>query len=162
MLEAEKQQKLTTNQLMRDEDEYFDLDEIHVPLALVERKKPDKQCEEILPEQGSRLYEPEYEEKQRFEHEQFLLDIVKDGKGKHNGKRIAIIGEPGAGKTTLLRKIAFWVPENTPYFPISISLADLPEINPKQQFLEYFLLDKWLKAALPYNANSTIKYQQLS
>jgi energy-coupling factor transporter ATP-binding protein EcfA2 len=148
MLEGEK--PLTTNELMRDEDDRFELEEIHVPLALVERKKPDRRGEEILPEQGSRLYEPEYEEKQRFEHEQFLLDILTDGKGKQNGKRIAIIGEPGAGKTTLLRKIAVWVQENTEILPISISLADLPETNSQQQFLEQYLLDKWLPAALPY------------
>jgi energy-coupling factor transporter ATP-binding protein EcfA2 len=148
MLKAEK--RLTTNELMRDEDDRFELEEIHVPLALVERKKPDRRGEEILPEQGSRLYEPEYEEKQRFEHEQFLLDILTDGKGKQNGKRIAIIGEPGAGKTTLLRKIAVWVQENTEILPISISLADLPETNSQQQFLEQYLLDKWLPAALPY------------
>jgi hypothetical protein len=155
MLEAEK--RLTTNQLMRDEDDRFDLEEIHVPLALVERKKTDKHGEEILPEQGSRLYEQEYEEKQRFEQEQFLLDILKDGKGKHNGKRIAIIGEPGAGKTTLLRKIAFWVQKNTEILPILISLADLPETNPKQEFLEQFLLDKWLKAALPYISSEMVE-----
>ena len=141
MLEAEK--PLTTNQLMRDEDDRFDLEEIHVPLALVERKKPDQRGENILPEQGSHLYEPEYEEKQRFEQEQFLQDILKDGKGKHNGKRIAIIGEPGAGKTTLLRKIAFWVKDNTEYFPISISLADLQEFT-----LEDYLLRVWLKTAM--------------
>lgn len=155
MLEAEK--PLTTNELMRDEDDRFELEEIHVPLALVERKKPDRRGEEILPEQGSRLYEPEYEEKQRFEHEQFLLDILKDGKGKHNGKRIAIIGEPGAGKTTLLRKIAFWVQENTEILPISISLADLPETNSQQQFLEQYLLDKWLPAALPYFSSEIVE-----
>jgi len=150
MLEAEKQQRLTTNELMGDEDDRFELEEIHVPLALVERKKPDRRGGETQAEQGSRQYEPEYEEKQRFEHEQFLLDILKDGKGKHKGKRIAIIGEPGAGKTTLLRKIAFWVQKNTEILPISISLADLLETNAKQEFLEQYLLDKWLKAALPY------------
>ena len=149
MLEGEK--PLTTNALMPDEDDRFELEEIHVPLALVERKKPNLIGGETQAEQGSRLYEPEYEEKQRFEHEQFLLDILTDGKGKHNGKRIAIIGEPGAGKTTLLRKIAFWMhKENTEILPISISLADLPETNSKQEFLEQYLLDKWLKAALPY------------
>ena len=148
MLEAEK--PLTTNVLMRDEDDRFELEEIHVPLALVERKKPNLIGGDTQAEQGSRLYEPEYEEKQRFEHEQFLLDILTDGKGKQNGKRIAIIGEPGAGKTTLLRKIAFWVQENTEILPISISLADLPETNSQQQFLEQYLLDKWLPAALPY------------
>jgi predicted NACHT family NTPase len=148
MLEAEK--PLTTNELMRDEDDRFELEEIHVPLALVERKKPDRRGEEILPEQGSRLYEPEYEEKQRFEHEQFLLDILKDGKGKQNGKRIAIIGEPGAGKTTCYAKSPFGCMENTEILPISISLADLPETNSLEEFLLQYLLDKWLPAALPY------------
>jgi len=157
MLEAEEQQRLTTNQLMCDEDDRFELEEIHVPLALVERKKPNLIGGDIQAEQGSRLYEPEYEEKQRFEHEQFLLDVLKDGKGKHNGKRIAIIGEPGAGKTTLLRKIAFWVQENTEILPISISLADLPETNSKQEFLEQYLLDKWLKAALPYISSEMVE-----
>jgi len=143
MLEAEKQQRLTTNQFM-GYDEQFDIEEIHVPLALVERKKPNLIGGETQAEQGSRLYEPEYEEKQRFEHEQFLLDILKDGKGKHKGKRIAIIGEPGAGKTTLLRKIAFWVhEENTEILPISISLADLQKFT-----LEEYLLQVWLKNAL--------------
>ncbi|MEG5061168.1 NACHT domain-containing protein [Microcoleus sp. A2-C5] len=141
MLEAEKQ--LTTNQLMRDDDERFDIDDIHVPLALVERKKPNLIGDNTQAEQGSRLYEPEYEEKKRFEHEQFLLDILKDGKGKHNGKRIAIIGEPGAGKTTLLRTIAFWIGEKTDILPISISLADLQEFT-----LEDYLLRLWLKTAL--------------
>jgi HEAT repeat protein/energy-coupling factor transporter ATP-binding protein EcfA2 len=141
MLEAEKQ--LTTNQLMRDDDERFDIDDIHVPLALVERKKPNLIGDNTQAEQGSRLYEPEYEEKKRFEHEQFLLDILKDGKGKHNGKRIAIIGEPGAGKTTLLRTIAFWIGEKTDILPISISLADLQEFT-----LEDYLLRVWLKTAL--------------
>src|SRR6476620_2743656 len=93
MLEAEK--RLTTNELMGDKDDRFELEEIHVPLALVERKKPNLIGGDTQAEQGSRLYEPEYEEKQRFEHEQCLLDILKDGKGKQNGKRIAIIGEPG-------------------------------------------------------------------
>jgi len=143
MLEAEKQQRLTTNQFMGYDDR-FELEEIHVPLALVERKKPNLIGGETQAEQGSRLYEPEYEEKQRFEHEQFLLDILKDGKGKHKGKRIAIIGEPGAGKTTLLRKIAFWVhEENTEILPISISLADLQKFT-----LEEYLLQVWLKNAL--------------
>jgi predicted NACHT family NTPase len=141
MLEAEK--ALTTNQFMRDEDDRFELEEIHVPLALVERKKPNLIGGDTQAEQGSRLYEQEYEEKQRFEHEQFLQDVLKNGKGKHNGKRVAIIGEPGAGKTTLLRKIAFWLKDNTEYFPISISLADLHEFT-----LEDYLLQVWLKIAL--------------
>ncbi|MBD1880319.1 NACHT domain-containing protein [Coleofasciculus sp. FACHB-T130] len=148
MLECQK--RLTTNQLMSDEDMKFEIDDVYVELGLVERKKQPKVAGGDFAEQGSRLYEPEYEEMERFEHQRFLQDVLKDGKGKSNGKRIAIIGEPGAGKSTLLRKIAFWVLENTSDLPILITLADLPETNPQQEFLEQYLLGKWLKAALPF------------
>jgi hypothetical protein len=148
MLECQK--RLTTNQLMSDEDMKFEIDDVYVELGLVERKKQPKVAGGDFAEQGSRLYEPEYEEKERFEHQRFLQDVLKDGKGKSKGKRIAIVGEPGAGKSTLLRKIAFWVLENTSDLPILITLADLPETNPQQEFLEQYLLGKWLKAALPF------------
>ncbi|MBD0303480.1 MAG: signal transduction protein, partial [Tolypothrix sp. T3-bin4] len=109
----EKHKRLTTNQLLfADEEMKFELEEIHVPLALVERNKL-KQCrEDISAEQGSRLYEPSYEEKQRFEHQAFLGQVIRDGVGKTQGQRIALIGEPGAGKTTQLQTIAFWILDN--------------------------------------------------
>ncbi|NER37419.1 MAG: AAA family ATPase [Oscillatoria sp. SIO1A7] len=143
-----EQKHLTTNELMQYEENCFELDEIHVPLALVERKKTASLEEEYSPEQGSRLYEPEYEEKQRFQHQQFLTDILGGGKGKSQGKRIAIIGEPGAGKTTLARKVAFWLLDNTTYLPILIAAADLPEPEANRDFLEEYLLEKWLKNAV--------------
>ncbi|MEP0880578.1 NACHT domain-containing protein [Trichocoleus sp. ST-U3] len=148
MLECQK--RLTTNQLMSDEDMKFEIDDVYVELGLVERKKQPKVAGVDFAEQGSRLYEPEYEEKARFEHQRFLQDVLKGGKGNSKGKRIAIVGEPGAGKSTLLRKIAFWVLENTSDLPILITLADLAETNPQQEFLEQYLLGKWLKAALPF------------
>ena len=151
----EEQKHLTTNDLMRDEEDRFELDEIHVPLALVERKKPEKRDKEFSPEQGSRLYEPEYEEKQRFQHQQFLTDILGGGKGKSQGKRIAIIGEPGAGKTTLARKIAFWILDNTTSLPILIAAADLPEPEANRDVLEEYLLEKWLKNAVERVADLT-------
>ncbi|MBW4494533.1 MAG: HEAT repeat domain-containing protein [Oscillatoria princeps RMCB-10] len=149
MLAAEK--KLTVNALLHNHGTDLDIDQIHVPLALVERKKQEKKPnEEISAERGSRLYEPAYEEKQRFEHEQFLRDVLEKGTGKSKGKRIAIIGEPGAGKSTLLRKIAFWLSDTTEDLPVLISLADLPAVTSKQEFLEEYLLSKWLKAALAH------------
>jgi predicted NACHT family NTPase len=125
----EKQKRLTTNQLMSaDEDMKFELDDIHVPLALVQRTKPDKRSGDVSPEEGSRLYEPTYEEKQRFKHEDFLAQVLDAGVGQSKGRRIALIGEPGAGKTTLLQAIAFWLLEDKNKnlgLPIWISLADL-------------------------------------
>ncbi len=55
----EKQKRLTTNELLSaDEDMKFELDDIHVPLALVQRTKPDKRSGDVSPEEGSRLLQP--------------------------------------------------------------------------------------------------------
>jgi predicted NACHT family NTPase len=92
----------------------------------VQKTKTDKRNnQDFSPDEGTRLYEPEYETQQRFEHEAFLTQILERGEGKTEGKQIAVIGEPGAGKTTLLQAIAFWVLENNLGLPIWISLADL-------------------------------------
>ncbi|MBD2455558.1 NACHT domain-containing protein [Nostoc sp. FACHB-87] len=139
-----KHKRLTTNEFFFAYDDMkFELEEIHVPLALVERKKPNKCSEDISPEQGSRLYEPSYEEKQRFEHQAFLEQIIRDGVGKTQGHRIALIGEPGAGKTTQLQTIAFWILNKNLGLPIWISLADL-----QGKSVEDYLLQNWLKKAL--------------
>ncbi|MEH1974818.1 MAG: hypothetical protein V7L02_16730 [Nostoc sp.] len=122
----EKHKRLTTNELLFADDEMkFELKAIHVPLALVERNKPNKCSEDISAEQGSQLYEPSYEEKQRFEHEAFLEQVIRDGVGKTQGHHIALIGEPGAGKTTQLQTIAFWILNKNLGLPIWVSLADL-------------------------------------
>jgi len=143
----EKQKRLTTNELLSaDEDMKFELDDIHVPLALVQRIKPDKRSDDVSPEEGSRLLQPTYEEKQRFRHEEFLAQVLQEGKGQSKGRRIAVIGEPGAGKTTLLQSIAFWLLEDKNKnlgLPIWISLADL-----QGKTLEEYLLQRWLKNAL--------------
>ncbi|MDZ7962101.1 MAG: NACHT domain-containing protein [Aulosira sp. DedQUE10] len=140
----EKHKRLTTNELLFADDEMkFELKEIHVPLALVERNKPQKCSEDISAEQGSRLYEPSYEQKQRFEHQAFLEQIIRDGVGKTQGHRIALIGEPGAGKTTQLQTIAFWILDNNLGLPIWISLADL-----QGKSVENYLLQDWLKNTL--------------
>ncbi|MEH2387923.1 MAG: HEAT repeat domain-containing protein [Nostoc sp.] len=140
----EKHKRLTTNELLfADEEMKFELEEIHVPLALVERNKPKKCSEDISAEQGSQLYEPSYEKKQRFEHEAFLEKITGDSVGKTQGHRIALIGEPGAGKTTQLQTIAFWILDNNLGLPIWISLADL-----QGKSIENYLLQNWLKNAL--------------
>ncbi|WP_254563677.1 HEAT repeat domain-containing protein [Oscillatoria sp. HE19RPO] len=137
--------RLSSNLLTANEDINFNLDDIHVPLALVERRQRDKRPGETRAEEGSQLYEPTgYEEKQRFEHDQFLQDILGKGEGKTKGRQIAIIGEPGAGKTTLLQKIAFWILEERSDLPIWISLADL-----QGRGLCDYLLETWLKQAIP-------------
>ena len=144
----EKQRRVTSNFLLHDdEDTKFDREQIYVPLALVERRKPDKKECEHSPEAGTKLYEPQYEEKQRFEHEAFLQQILEKGESKTKGKRIALIGEPGAGKTTLLQTIAFWVLEKDLGLPIWISLADLGRNENLIDFQTY-LFDVWLAQAI--------------
>jgi predicted NACHT family NTPase len=113
-----------------------------VPLGLVERKRQTRRGEDVSPEQGSLLYE-ETEITQRFEHEQFLEQVLQQEQSpKSRGKRVAIIGEPGAGKTTLLQQIAQWVSEQGEgAIAIWVSLADL-----RGQELEAYLLERWLQA----------------
>ena len=134
---------------MPDESAKLEREQIYVPLALVQRTKPDERnLSEYSSEAGTRLYEPQYEKKQRFEHEAFLTQILKQGKGKTKGKYIALIGEPGAGKTTLLQCIAFWVLEKNLGFPIWISLAELGRSGSWTD-LQSYLFNNWLKNAVP-------------
>ena len=137
----EEQKRMTTNRLMNlDQSEMvFDINQIHVPLALVERKKQDKRNSDDHPER-SQSYKPDFEETQKFEYEEFLALL----KSKASNK-IAIIGEPGAGKTTLLQRIAFWILENTNDLAIWIPLGNLPTTLPN--FKDY-LLDNWLQNAI--------------
>ncbi len=136
--------RLTTNPLTAGDGLGFDLDEIYVPLGLVERKQQRRYKGDVSPEQGSLFYggvEPVStpdEITQKFQQDEFFEQILRPKRSK----RIAIIGEPGAGKTTLLQKIAAWVLDNTEDVPIWISLADW-----QGKSLEEFLLQDWLKAA---------------
>ncbi|MEH1969298.1 NACHT domain-containing protein [Nostoc sp.] len=116
------------------------VDDIYVPLGLVERKKVSKRQGDISPEQGSELYK-ETEITKTFEHDAFLEELLKQkNTPKSQGKQIAIIGEPGAGKTTLLQQIADWVSrEIDQSIVIWVSLADL-----RGQELKSYLFENWL------------------
>jgi HEAT repeat protein/energy-coupling factor transporter ATP-binding protein EcfA2 len=156
----EPQRRLSSNLLLHtDEDSKFKREQIYVPLALVEKKKPDKREGEGIAEAGTRLYEPNYEEKQRFEHEAFLEQILASGEGKTKGKQIALIGEPGAGKTTLLQTIADWVLEQDLGLPIWISLADLGQQNTFN--IWDYLQSTWLSLAIS-PAQKTIAETELA
>jgi energy-coupling factor transporter ATP-binding protein EcfA2 len=139
------QKHLTTNRLLKESTSNFD--DIHVPLGLIERKERPKVKEEPSPEQGSQLYQTEYTETKRFEHEAFLAEVVgKPARGKH----IAIIGEPGAGKTTLLTKIGVWLIEQAgqqPEEPLVVAWISLASLE-TQKLSEYFY-GSWLDSAHP-------------
>ncbi|BAY91753.1 hypothetical protein NIES3275_37800 [Microchaete diplosiphon NIES-3275] len=145
--------KLTTNPLTLTEGVTLQVDDVYVPLGLVERKKQskhkdntsleqgtDKIQDDVSPEQGSELYK-ETEITKNFEHDAFLEEVLKQkNTPKSQGKRIAIIGEPGAGKTTLLQQIADWVSrEIQQSIVIWVSLADL-----REKELKAYLFETWL------------------
>ncbi|MEH1905311.1 MAG: HEAT repeat domain-containing protein, partial [Nostoc sp.] len=135
-----ERRKLTTNPLTLTEGVALQVDDVYVPLGLVERKKQSKHQRDISPEQGSELYK-ETEITKTFEHDAFLEEVLKQkNTPKSQGKRIAIIGEPGAGKTTRLQQIADWVSrEIDQSIVIWVSLADL-----RGQELKSYLFESWL------------------
>ncbi|MEH1811427.1 MAG: HEAT repeat domain-containing protein [Nostoc sp.] len=135
-----ERQKLTTNPLTSTEGVALQVDDVYVPLGLVERKKQSKRQGDISPEQGSELYK-EIEITKTFEHDAFLEQVLKQkNTPKSQGKRIAIIGEPGAGKTTLLQHIANWVSRKIHQsIVIWVSLADL-----RDKELKSYLFETWL------------------
>ncbi|NEP82371.1 MAG: NACHT domain-containing protein [Okeania sp. SIO3B3] len=149
--------QLTSNSLFHDDEEAKKhREQIYVPLALVERKKSEKrQQDELSPEQGTKLYEPQYEEKQRFTHNTFLKEILQQKQGKSQGQRISLIGEPGAGKTTLLQTIGNWILQSGLGLPVWVSLADLTQGGKLRSFEDY-LLNSWL----PFSPDERLKVQK--
>ncbi|MEH1812558.1 MAG: HEAT repeat domain-containing protein [Nostoc sp.] len=145
----EPHRRISSNFLMQDESAKKDKEQIYVPLALVQRTKTDKRDKgNFSPDVGTRLYEPQYETQQRFEHKAFLSQILEGGEGKTKGQQIAVIGEPGAGKTTLLQTIAFWVLEKNLGLPVWISLADLGR-NGILTDIQTYICNSWLEQAIP-------------
>ncbi|MEH2000058.1 MAG: NACHT domain-containing protein [Nostoc sp.] len=145
----EPHRRISSNFLMQDECARKDKEQIYVPLALVQRTKTDKRDKgNFSPDAGTRLYEPQYERQQRFEHKAFLSQILEGGEGKTKGQQIAVIGEPGAGKTTLLQTIAFWVLEKNLGLPVWISLADLGR-NGTLTDIQTYICNSWLEQAIP-------------
>ncbi|HLO86068.1 MAG TPA: NACHT domain-containing protein [Nostocaceae cyanobacterium] len=136
----DKWKSLTSNRLMKSDTMTFNIDDIDVSLALVQRKQADKRFGDDNPTQ-SQSYQPAYQEGEELKYQQFLEQVLKS----EQNKKIVIIGEAGAGKTTLLQKIAFWILKNNLGLPIWISLGSLPTPTPK--FQDY-LLNDWLQYAV--------------
>ena len=139
-----ERQKLTTNPLTTGDGLEHTLDDIYVPLGLVEKVKKEKRSGEVSSEEGSQFYQPE-EVTRTYKNDEFFAQVLKQGQSpKSQGRRLAVTGEPGAGKTTLLQKIAQWVAAETERdVAIWVSLADL-----QGRTVEEYLLQKWLKDAL--------------
>jgi predicted NACHT family NTPase len=129
-----EQKQLTTNPFTNAYGVTPQLDEIYVPLAIVERK-PSK------PPSRDRPEEKEEEKLIPIAEERFFEDVLRQGQSAiSQGRKIAIIGEPGSGKTTRLQKIADWILEEDLGLPILVSLADLT-----QPTITQYIEDIWLK-----------------
>jgi HEAT repeat protein/energy-coupling factor transporter ATP-binding protein EcfA2 len=130
-----KKQQITSSSLHR---KARNLDSVHVPLGLMERKERPKvdRTPEISPERGSE--QQEYTEK-RVEHEAFLAEISKRQPGEH----LVILGEPGAGKTTLLMKVWEWLLDHEQPGK-DIIVAWVPLAEAKNNKLADYLKESWI------------------
>jgi HEAT repeat protein/energy-coupling factor transporter ATP-binding protein EcfA2 len=169
-----EQLRLTTNPLTQGQGISYQVEDVYVPLGLLERKKQPIQRQDITPEQGSDLgremgidrssgktddvvtgdnREAQVEITKQFKHDEFLNEVFLQGQSpKSQGKRIAIIGEPGAGKTTLLQQIARWIERTFPSaIVIWVSLADL-----KDKELEDYLETQWLRSLLRQSGGADV------
>lgn len=147
------QQRLSSHSLSTHAPLNHNLQDIYVPLGLVERQQQSERKLIDDPIMGSQLYQEEREAvTKEYQYDQFLSEVLQGGNSpKSQGKRLMIIGEPGAGKTTLLQKISGWI---TDHFPedlvIWISLAGVNES------LEDYLLQSWLKQAVKFVNQSEV------
>ncbi|MBD2184045.1 NACHT domain-containing protein [Planktothrix sp. FACHB-1355] len=127
------QKQLTTNPFTNAYGVTPQLDDIYVPLAIVESKPPKSHSR-------NQPKEKEEEKLIPIAEECFFEDVLRQGKSQiSQGRKIALIGEPGSGKTTRLQKIADWILEQDLGLPIWISLADLTQTTITQYIEEIWL-----------------------
>ncbi|WP_445249158.1 NACHT domain-containing protein [Microcoleus sp. OTE_8_concoct_300] len=119
----------------------IDLNEIHVPLGLIERQQKPQRRDDFSPQTGSQAYQ-EAEKLTPLSYDEFCEKVLANSDSpKSKGKRLAVIGEPGAGKTTQLFKIGDRILAETEYLPVWISLAEV-----KKPLCQY-LIEDWLRIA---------------
>jgi HEAT repeat protein len=126
-------QRITTNPLMIGAELKFSLEEVYVPLGLMERQQPTVfDVSDDRADEGEAIGESMLPDVDRL-----LTQLVANPAPN----RIGIIGEPGSGKTTCLQRLAAGLLDRK-LLPIWISLADL-----QGETLENYLLQDWLKTA---------------
>jgi HEAT repeat protein len=132
-LTAQKYQRITTNPLMGEDRLRFSLEEVYVPLDLMERQHVKMfEVQADLDRGGEEIGTNSI-----GDIDCLLARLITNTEPN----RIAIIGEPGAGKTTCLQKLAAGLLD-LQLLPIWISLADL-----QGEILTDYLLQDWLKLA---------------
>jgi Effector-associated domain 4/NACHT domain len=132
-LTAQQYQRITTNPLMGEDRLRFSLEEVYVPLDLMERQHVKMFEGQADLDRGGE----EIGTNSIGDIDCLLARLITNTEPN----RIAIIGEPGAGKTTCLQKLAAGLLD-LQLLPIWISLADL-----QGEILTDYLLQDWLKLA---------------
>ncbi|MBE9215045.1 NACHT domain-containing protein [Plectonema cf. radiosum LEGE 06105] len=131
---------LTSNLFTNRAGVSFELDDVYVPLGLVEKQIVSKQIKDVSPEEGSNIFR---EKITPIPHQKFFEEALKLGKTpRSQGRCIALTGEAGAGKTTLLQKIAQWVVDNNLGLPIWVHLGTVGT-----RTLSEYLIEIWLPTA---------------
>jgi HEAT repeat protein len=132
-LTAQQYHRITTNPLMVEDRIKFSLEDVYVPLGLVERSSETIfEMRDCIDDSGEEIGNNVISDPDRL-----LAQLVTNSEPN----RIGIIGEPGSGKTTCLQKLAAGLLDRQ-LLPIWISLADL-----QGETLENYLLQDWLKLA---------------
>jgi hypothetical protein len=132
-LSTQQYHRITTNPLMVEDRLKFSLDEVYVPIGLMERRRVTI----FEGQDGIDGGEEEIRGNCVPDLDRLLVQLVANPEPN----RIGIIGEPGSGKTTCLQKLAAGLLD-LQLLPIWISLADL-----QGETLENYLLQDWLKIA---------------
>ena len=140
-LTTQQYQRITTNPLTIGNELKFSLEEVYVPLGLVERQETT-----IFDMRTNRQDEGESNGGNPIpDLDRFLEQLLASS----TPNRVGIIGEPGSGKTTCLQRLVAGLLvgssdriEHRQVLPIWISLADL-----QGETLENYLLQDWLKIA---------------
>ncbi|WP_310429015.1 NACHT domain-containing protein [Chamaesiphon sp. VAR_48_metabat_135_sub] len=132
-LSTQQSHRITTNPLMVEDRLKFSLDEVYVPIGLMERRR----LTIFDGQDGIDSGEEEIGVTNVLDLDRLLAQLVANPEPN----RIGVIGEPGSGKTTCLQKLAAGLLD-LQLLPIWISLADL-----QGETLENYLLQDWLKIA---------------
>jgi HEAT repeat protein len=134
-LNTQQYHRITTNPLMGEERLKFSLEEVYVPLDLMERQRDTMfEVQAGIDGRGEEIGANSIGD---LDLDRLLDRLVTNSEPN----RIGIIGEPGSGKTTCLQKLAAGLLD-LQLLPIWISLADL-----QGKTLEDYLLQDWLKLA---------------
>ena len=121
---------------MGEERLKFSLEEVYVPLDLVERQRAT--IFEVQGESDRPGAEIEANASGDLDLDRLLARLVTNPEPN----RIAIIGEPGAGKTTCLQKVSSWIVGSK-----IVTDLDFSSRFAGENFGSDYLLQDWLKLA---------------